>query len=95
MNAITLLIERNSQLFLLPDDEFMLIAGDQLLVASPLAAQRNFEFTVRNANELDYVLSGSEESGSWLWRRLSGAKAAKIEACSAPRGGSNDDDHQV
>ena len=95
LNAITLLIERNSQLFLLPDDEFMLIAGDQLLLASPLAAQRNFEFTVRNANELDYVLSGSEESGSWLWRRLSGAKAAKIEACSAPRGGSNDDDHQV
>jgi hypothetical protein len=72
LNAITLLIERGSQVFLLPDDSFSLIAGDQLLLASPLTAQRNFEFTVRNANELEYVLCGREDSGSWLWQRLAG-----------------------
>jgi hypothetical protein len=73
LNAIPLLIERGKQFFMLPNDDFKLIAGDQLLLASPLDAQRNFEFTVRNANELDYVLTGSEVSGSWLWNRLSGA----------------------
>ena len=72
LNAITLLIERGNQCYLLPGDDFLLNAGDQLLLASPLAAQRNFEFTVRNANELDYVLFGREESGSWLWQRLAG-----------------------
>ena len=75
--AVVLLIERAEQIFLLPDGNFPLAAGDQLLLASSLAAQRNFEFTVRNANELDYVLSGREESGSWLWHRLCGGKPAK------------------
>jgi voltage-gated potassium channel len=75
--AVVLLIERAEQIFLLPDGNFPLAAGDQLLLASSLAAQRNFEFTVRNANELDYVLSGQEESGSWLWHRLCGGKPAK------------------
>jgi hypothetical protein len=70
-----LLIERGKQFFMLPADDFKLIAGDQLLLASPLDAQRNFEFTVRNANELDYVLTGSEVSGSWLWQRLTGSRA--------------------
>ena len=74
LNAITLLIERGSQCYLLPEDDFVLKAGDQLLLASPLAAQRNFEFTVRNANELDYILSGREDSGSWLWQRLAGTR---------------------
>ena len=74
LNAVTLLIERGAQIFLLPTDDFKLDAGDQLLIASPLAAQRNFEFTVRNANELDYVLCGREESGSWLWQRLKPVK---------------------
>ena len=75
LNAIPLLIERGKQFFMLPTDDFKLIAGDQLLLASPLDAQRNFEFTMRNANELDYVLTGSEISGSWLWQRLTGSRA--------------------
>ncbi len=74
LNAVPLLIERGDGIFLLPGNDFKLDAGDQLLIASPLAAQRNFEFTVRNTNELDYVLSGREESGSWLWQRLRPAK---------------------
>ena len=71
--AVVLMLERNGQVFLLPTENFSLHAGDQLLLASALSAQRNFEFTVRNANELDYVLSGREDSGSWLWQKLRGA----------------------
>ena len=72
--AIPLLIERSGELFVLPDDNFLLAAGDQLLLASLLDAQRNLEFTVRNANELDYVVHAREDSGSWLWGKLSRLK---------------------
>jgi len=68
--VVPLLVERGSDYFLLPADDFRLQAGDQLLFASPLAAQRNLELTLRNANELDYVLSGQEHSGSLLGKLL-------------------------
>ena len=65
-----LLLERGNDYILLPGDDCLLQAGDQLLFASPLAAQRCLEMTLRNANELDYVLSGRENSGSLLGRLL-------------------------
>ena len=72
--VVVLLIERDEVCHLLPDAEFKLVAGDHLLLASPLAARRNLELTLDNVNELDYVLSGRESSGSWLWQRLAGPK---------------------
>jgi hypothetical protein len=68
--AIPLLIDRNDKLFLLPDPDFALQAGDHLLVASSLATRRKLELTLKNANELDYVLDGRSDSGSWLWGKL-------------------------
>lgn len=69
--VVPLLIERDGDYLLLPADDFSLQAGDQLLFASPLSAQRKLELTLRNANELDYVLSGNEHSGSLLGKLLS------------------------
>ncbi len=76
--AATLLIRRDKELILLPPDDFPLAPGDELLLASSLAARRNLELTLHNPNELDYVLTGSEVSGSWLWERFmrSGRPAA-------------------
>ena len=65
-----MLIRRDKELILLPPDEFLLAAGDELLLASSLSARRNLELTLHNPNELDYVLTGSEVSGSWLWERV-------------------------
>ena len=73
--VVPLLVERGSGYFLLPADDFRLQAGDQLLFASPLAAQRDLELTLRNANELEYVLTGHENSGSLLGKLL-GARSA-------------------
>lgn len=78
LTALPLLIERADDYFLLPDDNFQLAAGDQLLLASPLAARRKLEFTVRNINELDYVLRGRDDSGSWLWQRLRKGRAPAV-----------------
>jgi hypothetical protein len=80
--VVPLLVERDGDYLLLPADDFTLQAGDQLLFASPLAAQRKLELTLRNANELDYVLTGNDHSGSLLGKLLAGARpgAAAIAA---------------
>jgi len=64
--ATALLIRRDDRLVLLPPDDFPLAAGDELLIASSLAARRNLELTLHNPNELDYVLTGRELTGSLL-----------------------------
>ncbi len=68
--AIVLLLERANHFILLPDEDFKLAAGDQLLLASPLSTRHNLEFSLKNANELAYVLRGEENSGGWLWQTL-------------------------
>ena len=68
--AIVLLLERANHFILLPDEDFKLAAGDQLLLASPLSTRHNLEFSLKNANELAYVLRGEENSGGWLWQKL-------------------------
>ncbi len=75
--AVPLLVERGRDYVLLPADDFRLEAGDQLLFASPLATQRSLELTLKNANELNYVLSGDEHSGSLLGRLLAAKQAAR------------------
>jgi len=70
--AVALMVERGDECFLLPDDNFQLAADDHLLLASPLDTRRNLALTLHNENELTYVLTGQEQSGSWLWQRLRG-----------------------
>lgn len=73
---LPLLLERGENIIVLPDEHYKLQAGDQLLLASSLATQRNLTCTLRNENELAYVLDG-EESSSWLWRKLRGKTAGQ------------------
>ena len=68
--AVTLLIRREDQLILLPPDSLPLAPGDELLIASSLAARRNLELTLYRPGELDYVLTGHEVTGSWVWNWL-------------------------
>ena len=68
--AIPLLVERADSYFLLPDERFPLAAGDQILLASTMNTRRNLELTLRNPNELYYVLNGHERSQNWLWQKL-------------------------
>ncbi|MDO9450302.1 MAG: NAD-binding protein [Rugosibacter sp.] len=68
--AVPLLIERDNDVYLLPNANFKLVAGDHLLFASSLAVLDKLNLTLQNANELDYVLDGENDSGSWVWARL-------------------------
>jgi hypothetical protein len=75
LDATPLLVTREGKDFLLPGSDFTLVAGDRLLLAGRLGARRNLEFTLDNANELDYVLFGREDSGTWFGRWLAARTA--------------------
>jgi Trk K+ transport system NAD-binding subunit len=70
LDVVPLLIARDREYFMLPGGDFKLVAGDRLLLAGRLSARRNLDFTLDNANELDYVLTGRENSGTWFGRWL-------------------------
>jgi len=55
---------------LLPSPETLLRQGDELLLVGRRRARSRLELTLNNAHALDYVLTGRESSGSWLWQRL-------------------------
>lgn len=68
--AIILMIERNGEVFLLPEDDFALQAEDAILLAGRHAARSALTLTLRNANALRYILTGEESGRGWLWRAL-------------------------
>ncbi|MET0857739.1 MAG: NAD-binding protein [Telluria sp.] len=70
--AVVLMIVRRGQSFLLPDDGFRLEAGDALLIAGQHAARFALHLALQNANALDYILTGQDRRGGWLWQVLFG-----------------------
>jgi len=55
---------------LLPADEMALAPGDALLFAGKPAARRAQLRTLRNVNVRDYVVSGIDRPGGWIWQRF-------------------------
>ena len=80
LSSLVLLVERAERIFLLPDEDFHLVAGDQLLIASSLDTLRNLKLTLENINELEYVLNGRSVSNSWLWRKFGGKNSGRQNA---------------
>lgn len=70
LHAITLLIRREDEMILLPPGDFVLAPGDELLLAGSFDTRRNLELTLYRPSELDYVLTGHEITGSWVWNWL-------------------------
>ena len=68
--AIVLMIVRRGEPFLLPEDEFRLEAGDAVLIVGRHAARSALHLTLQNANALDYILTGRDRRGGWLWQYL-------------------------
>ncbi|RJG02942.1 potassium channel family protein [Noviherbaspirillum sedimenti] len=68
--AIILMVERGSEIFLLPDAEFMLKAEDAVLLAGQHFVRSALNMTLRNANVLHYILTGEDRGGGQLWQLL-------------------------
>ncbi|HEX6318931.1 MAG TPA: NAD-binding protein, partial [Burkholderiales bacterium] len=65
-----LYLARGSESFVLPPEDFILQAGDRVLFAGTPEAREAQWPMLRNVNVRDYVLTGVEAPGGWIWQRL-------------------------
>jgi len=85
LNCVVLLVRRNRQLdltdnnrhnshdysdYLLPENNFQINKGDQLLICGDYESMRMMCMTVSNINTYNYIQSGNEASGSYVWQWL-------------------------
>lgn len=76
LSVVPLLVLRAAEQHVLPPDDFVLCAGDDILFASTRNARSRLHGTLVNANDRDYVLYGRVQRAGWLWRKLAGEQAA-------------------
>lgn len=65
-----LLLRKQQEPILFPDDEEPLEAGDQLLFAGKNGAYDRMKWTLQNSNALRYVLTGTESASGYFWKRF-------------------------
>lgn len=65
-----LLVRRANKNIQLPSDDFVLKAGDRVLLAGAPQAKRRLDLTLRDTAILNYVVSGRRPDGGSLWRWL-------------------------
>ncbi|MCW5624535.1 MAG: NAD-binding protein [Burkholderiales bacterium] len=69
--TIALAMERESVITLLPDETLALQPGDRLLFCGRGRARRAQLFAANNPRALNYLITGSDSAGGWLWSRFS------------------------
>jgi Trk K+ transport system NAD-binding subunit len=74
--AVPLLLVRAEAELPLPAATVLLRAGDHILFAGTRRARALQTLTLRNANVLDYVRTGRDAPGGWIWQWLSRRQAA-------------------
>jgi voltage-gated potassium channel len=68
--AVPLLLLRNEECVLAPDDGVVLRPGDELLFAGRPVGRRALEKTLMVDSVPEYLISGRRVPSSWLWRRI-------------------------
>ncbi len=63
--------QREGERLMMPATDVLLAPGDELLLAGHRSAQSALSLTVNNEHALNYVLTGQDLPGSWIWRWLS------------------------
>jgi hypothetical protein len=69
--CMALLLLRDGKSQPLPNDAIELQTADEILFAGTPEAKRLQALTLANANALDYVTTGREAAGGWLWGLVS------------------------
>jgi voltage-gated potassium channel len=75
LHLVTLVVLRDGEAFLAPDDDFVLRAGDELLFAGWAAARRALGTILFVDAVREYVVTGRRVPSSWIWRKLAAAPA--------------------
>jgi Trk K+ transport system NAD-binding subunit len=84
LHAVVLLVLRDGETTLAPDDDFELVAGDELLLVGWPAARRALSTVLVVDAAREYVLSGRRVPSSWILRKLAPTQE-EVEAHSAGR----------
>jgi Trk K+ transport system NAD-binding subunit len=71
LHAVVLVVSRNGEIILAPDDDFVLAEGDELLLAGWAAARRALGTILFVDAVREYVVTGRRVPSSWIWRTLS------------------------
>jgi len=70
--GMVLLLAREGEELLVPDEDTPLRLGDRLLFCGHREARRRLAWVARNHNALSYVLTGTERPTGYLWRWIAG-----------------------
>jgi Trk K+ transport system NAD-binding subunit len=68
--ALVLMVLRDDECLLAPDDDLVLRVGDELLLAGPPAARRGLDATMLVVGAASYVRTGKRVATGWLWRKF-------------------------
>jgi voltage-gated potassium channel len=75
IDALALMVIRDGEDVLTPDDDYLLAPGDELLLAGRAEARRSLDATMVDEATREYVLHGRQVPSSWLFRRLAQARS--------------------
>jgi Trk K+ transport system NAD-binding subunit len=74
--AVALLARRGEEALLAPEDDTVLEAGDELLLAGRPAARRALSASVLDDAAPPYLVTGRRVPASWVWRKVARAEPA-------------------
>ena len=74
--CVALMLRRRGANLLLPGDETALEPGDELLFAGRGRALRAQRAQLANVNVLDYVRTGHDVPGGWIWQKITRRSAS-------------------
>lgn len=72
IDAVPLMVIRDGEDIVTPDDDFVLASGDEILFAGRADARRSLETIMVDEATREYVLHDRQVPSSWLWRKLAG-----------------------
>jgi voltage-gated potassium channel len=84
LHAVVLVVLRGEEAVLAPDDDFVLRAGDELLLVGWASSRRALGTTLIVDAVREYVVTGRRVPAGWLWRTLSRPAPAPAEEESRP-----------
>jgi Trk K+ transport system NAD-binding subunit len=70
--GIALLLKRNEQEIVVPDEAMLLVRGDRLLLAGRIEARRQLSWIARNHNSFAYLVTGRERPSGYVWEYFMG-----------------------
>ena len=92
LHAVTLLVLRGRQATLAPGPDFVLAAGDELLLVGWPAARRALDRIVVVDAVREYVVTGRRVPSSWVWRWLTARDRRTSDRADADADRSDEDD---